>query len=146
MDAARAKAKSLGLTNVNLEAKDITTFQETNKYALITAFDAIHDMAQPAKVLKSIADSLKPDGTFLMVDLGASSNLHENLEHPLGPWLYTTSCMHCMTVSLGQNGAGLGAMWGEQKALKMLNEAGFINVDVKQIPEDIFNNYYIAKK
>ncbi|MEM1168126.1 MAG: class I SAM-dependent methyltransferase [Cyanobacteria bacterium P01_H01_bin.35] len=145
IDVARAKAKSLGLTNINLEAKDITTFSEPNKYALITAFDAIHDMAQPAKVLKSIADSLKPDGTFLMVDLGASSNLHENLDHPLGPWLYTTSCMHCMTVSLGQNGAGLGAMWGEQKAVKMLNEAGFINVDVKQISEDIFNNYYIAK-
>ncbi|GGA26504.1 class I SAM-dependent methyltransferase [Okeania sp. KiyG1] len=145
INAAREKAQSLGLTNVNLEVQDLTTFNEPNKYALITAFDVIHDMAQPAKVLKLIADSLQPDGTFLMVDLAASSHLHENLDNPLGSWLYTTSCMHCMTVSLGQNGAGLGAMWGEQKALKMLNEAGFINVDIQQIPEDIFNNYYIAK-
>ncbi|MEB3342443.1 hypothetical protein [Okeania sp.] len=80
-----------------------------------------------------------------MVDLGVSSNLHKNLDHPLAPWLYTTFCMHCMTVFLGQNGVGLGAIWGEQKAVKMLNEAGFINVDIKQILEDIFNNYYIAK-
>lgn len=93
----------------------MTTFNEPNKYALITAFDVIHDMAQPAKVLKLIADSLQPDGTFLMVDLAASSHLHENLDNPLGSWLYTTSCMHCMTVSLGQNGAGLGAMWGNKK-------------------------------
>ena len=99
IDAARAKAKSLNLTNINLEVKDLTRFNEPNKYALITAFDAIHDMAQPTKVLKSIADSLKPDGTFLMVDLAASSHLQENLDNPLGPWLYTTSCMHCMTVS-----------------------------------------------
>lgn len=113
---------------------------------LITAFDVIHDIAQPAKVLESIFNSLKSDGTFLMVDLAASSNLHENLNHPLGPWLYTTSCLHCMTVSLAQNGAGLGTMWGEQKALQMLDGAGFKNVKVQQIPGDIFNNYYIAKK
>lgn len=146
INAARKEAKSLGLMNINVEVKDTTTFNEPNKYELITAFDVIHDIAQPATVLKSIANSLKPDGTFLMVDLAASSNLHENMNHPLGPWLYTTSCMHCMTVSLALNGAGLGAMWGEQKALQMLSEAGFKNVKVQQIPGDIFNNYYIAKK
>ena len=54
--------------------------------------------------------------------------------------------MHCMTVSLALNGAGLGAMWGEQKAREMLAEAGFGRVMVKQIEDDLFNNYYIATK
>ena len=50
--------------------------------------------------------------------------------------LYTISCMHCMTVSLAADGAGLGAMWGEQKAREMLSEAGFTSVEVKQLPND----------
>ena len=146
INIAKKKAEALGLTNINLEVKNTTTLNEANKYTLITAFDVIHDIAQPSKVLKSIAKSLKPEGTFLMVDLAASSHLQENINHPLGPWLYTTSCMHCMSVSLSQNGAGLGTMWGEDKALQMLDEAGFKNVEIKKIPGDIFNNYYIAKK
>ncbi len=143
---ARKTAKSLGLTNVTLEVTDIMNFNEQGKYGLITAFDVIHDIAQPAGILQSIADSLAEDGTFLMVDLAASSELKDNVNHPFGTWLYTTSCMHCMTVSLGLNGIGLGAMWGKQKALEMLDEAGFKNVEIKSIPEDAFNNYYLARK
>ena len=142
IELARERARALGLTNTSFTARDVTDFIGSDKYAFITAFDVIHDMAKPAEVLQSIADSLKPDGTFLLVDLSASSNLHENLDHPLGQWLYTTSCMHCMPVSLALDGAGLGTMWGEQQAMQMLNTAGFVNIDVKKIPEDIFNNYY----
>ena len=43
-------------------------------------------------------------------------------------------------------GVGLGNMWGEQKALEMMGEAGFTNIDVAQVDGDIFNNYYIATK
>ena len=115
-------------------------------YDLITAFDAIHDQAQPAQVLAAIARALRPGGTFLMVDIAASSNLAENGEHPLGSYLYTVSCMHCMTVSLAQGGAGLGTMWGEQVALRMLAEAGFSQVEVRRVPGDIINSYYIARR
>jgi hypothetical protein len=51
-----------------------------------------------------------------------------------------------MTVSLSQNGAGLGAMWGEEKARDMLREAGFTRVEVKQLPHDFQNSYYIVNK
>jgi hypothetical protein len=81
-----------------------------------------------------------------MVDLVASSHLENNLDHPMGPWLYTSSCMHCVSVSMEQDGEGLGAMWGEEKAQKMLNTAGFKHVDIKRINHDPFNNYYIARR
>jgi hypothetical protein len=51
-----------------------------------------------------------------------------------------------MTVSLALDGAGLGAMWGEQKAREMLTEAGFTQVEVKRIEDDLFNSYYVATK
>jgi SAM-dependent methyltransferase len=115
-------------------------------FDLITAFDAIHDQAEPRKVLRGIADALRPDGTFLMQDIAASSHLHKNMEHPIGPFLYTISCMHCMTVSLALDGEGLGTMWGEEKALELLAEAGFTKVRVEQLSHDIQNSYYIAAK
>lgn len=85
-------------------------------------------------------------GTFLMQDIHASSHVHKNIENPLGVFTYTVSCLHCMTVSLAAGGEGLGAAWGEEKALSLLAEAGFTKVDVKQLPHDIINNYYIARK
>jgi hypothetical protein len=81
-----------------------------------------------------------------MVDIGASGDVGENLDHPLGPFMYTVSCMHCMTVSLALGGAGLGAMWGEQTARRMLAEAGFASIEVKRIDGDFFNYYYVATK
>ncbi len=86
------------------------------------------------------------DGTFLMQDIAASSQVHKNIDHPVGPLLYTLSCMHCMTVSLAENGAGLGTMWGEELVRAMLHEAGFTKVEVEELPHDFQNIYYIIKK
>ena len=143
---ARAEANAWELTNARFEVKDLSTLNDASHYDLITAFDAIHDQAQPTEVLTRIARALKDDGVFLMVDIRASSRLEENLDHPLGPTFYTISTVHCMTVSLALNGEGLGTMWGEQLARQKLKETGFANVDVQQVVGDIMNNYYIAKK
>lgn len=51
-----------------------------------------------------------------------------------------------MTVSLALDGEGLGTMWGEQKALELLGEAGFTDVAIHQIEGDPFNSYYVARK
>ena len=143
---ARAEAETQGLTNVRFEIKDAATLDEKEHYDLITTFDAIHDQAKPAAVLEGIARALKPDGVYLMQDIAGSSHVHNNMEHPLGPLLYTISTMHCMTVSLSQNGEGLGTMWGEEKAREMLREAGFAKVEVKQLPHDFANSYYVVTK
>ena len=61
--------------------------------------------------LENIASIVNPDGKiFLMQDILGSSSLEKNINHPFGPFLSTISCMHCMSDSLAQNGASLGAM------------------------------------
>jgi SAM-dependent methyltransferase len=142
----RGEAEAWGLTNATFELRDVTALDHHDRYDLITAFDAIHDQAHPAQVLAGIARALRPDGVFLMVDIRASSNLAENLELPMAPFLYTASTLHCMTVSLALAGDGLGTMWGEQTARQMLADAGFTRVEVAQVEGDIFNNYFIATK
>ena len=144
--AGKAEAKELGLSNAQFEVKDAATLDENARFDLITVFDAIHDQAQPRKVLQGIAASLKPDGVLLMVDIAASSNLEENMEHPLAPMLYGVSTMHCMTVSLALDGEGLGTVWGEQKAKELLSEAGFKQIDIEHVEGDILNSYYICRK
>ena len=144
--AGQAEAKESGLPNARFAVKDAATINEPGGYDLITAFDAIHDQAQPTKVLANISRALRPEGVFLMVDIAASSELADNIGHPLAPMLYTASTMHCMTVSLALDGEGLGTVWGEQLARQKLAEAGFTSVDVKQVPGDIMNSYYIATK
>ena len=144
--AGKAEASSWKLTNTRFQVKDAATLNEPASYDLITAFDTIHDQAQPTTVLRAIAEALRPGGVFLMVDVAASSNLHENMDHPLAPALYAVSTMHCMTVSLALGGEGLGTMWGEQLARQKLGEAGFTNVETKKVEGDFLNCYYIATK
>jgi 2-polyprenyl-3-methyl-5-hydroxy-6-metoxy-1,4-benzoquinol methylase len=144
--AARAEAAGWGLANARFQVQDVARLDAPAQFDFITAFDAIHDQALPRQVLKAISTALRPGGVFLMVDVQASSHVHENIEHPLGPFLYTISCMHCMTVSLAQGGEGLGTVWGEQLATQLLREAGFTQVDIKHQPADVVNSYYICTK
>jgi 2-polyprenyl-3-methyl-5-hydroxy-6-metoxy-1,4-benzoquinol methylase len=146
LGVGRAEAKRLGLTNATFVAKDVAALDSAQTYDVITVFDAIHDQAQPARVLENIYDALRPGGTLLMVDIKASSRLEDNVGVPLASYLYTVSTMHCMSVSLGLDGAGLGTCWGHQLATSMLADAGFTQVSIREIESDPFNNYYIARK
>ena len=141
-----ALAQEQGLSNVNLIAKDVAQIDDIQEFDLITTFDAVHDQADPDTVLSNINKALKDEGVYLMQDIAGSSHVHNNMDHPLGPLLYTTSCMHCMTVSLSQGGKGLGAMWGKELATDMLRNAGFTQVEVKEQEHDPINYYYIVRK
>jgi SAM-dependent methyltransferase len=144
--AARLEAEHSGLANARFYERDATHLGETSRFDFITTFDAVHDQARPDLVLAEIAGALRPTGIYLCVDTRASSELAENLDHPIGTFLYTVSCMHCMTVSLADGGMGLGTMWGEQTARKMLGEAGFTSIETAHIDGDIVNSYIIAAK
>lgn len=146
IEKATKEACDLGLANVEFKVKDVTNLGETEKYDLITVFDAIHDQVKPQQVLNGIYQALKPGGDYLMQDIQACSSLEKNKDHPMGTLLYTVSCMHCMSVSLSEHGEGLGTMWGHEKATEMLKKAGFEDVTLHQLPHDPQNSYYVMKK
>ncbi len=127
-------------------AKDVAAIDAVETYDVITVFDAIHDQAHPAKVLDNIYRALRPGGVLLMVDIKASTQLEDNVGVPMATYMYTVSTMHCMSVSLGLDGDGLGTCWGRQLATSMLADAGFADVTVREIESDAFNYYYIARK
>lgn len=141
---ARAEARRDGLHNVRFEVRDAARGLEEGAYDLVTAFDAIHDQADPAGVLAQVRRALRAGGAFLMQDIGAHAAHHDNLDHPIGTFLYTVSCLHCMTVSLAQGGAGLGAAWGVETAERMLEAAGFVVERVERLEHDAMNVYFVA--
>jgi 2-polyprenyl-3-methyl-5-hydroxy-6-metoxy-1,4-benzoquinol methylase len=146
---AYAGAEAAGLDNLEYRVRDLSDFDRTAEpeaYDLVFTFDAIHDQARPLAVLLGIHRTLKAGGVYLMQDISGTGDLDLDVQHPLGTFLYTISCMHCMTVSLAQGGEGLGAMWGEKKTLEYLARAGFRSVVTNKLAHDIQNNWYVARK
>ena len=150
IEAARSEAMRHRLDNLEFIILDAATLKDNQKFEnafdYVTAFDAVHDQTRPLAVLQGINHILAPGGRFSMVDIAARSNLADNLDHPMGPFLYTVSLMHCMPVGLVDGGPGLGMMWGREKAVDLLKAAGFKNVQVHEIPEDPFNLHFLCTK
>jgi SAM-dependent methyltransferase len=144
--AAQAEAERAELPNVRFVVSDAARLEAEGAYDLVTTFDAVHDQADPARVLCNIHRALRPGGVYLMQEIAGSSQVHENIDHPMGPFLYTISCLHCMTVSLAAGGAGLGAMWGEQEARRLLEAAGFMGAERHALPHDAMNHYWVATR
>ena len=146
---ASQEARQQNLHNIRFIEKDVTGFDKENsdeQFDFITTFDAIHDQAKPLNVLKGIYNALKDDGVYLMQDIHGSSEVQNNMEHPVAPLLYALSTTHCMTVSLAQGGDGLGTMWGREKAQEYLRTAGFRHIEIYQLDHDFQNDYYIVRR
>ncbi|MEP4077660.1 methyltransferase domain-containing protein [Haloferula sp.] len=123
IEAARAHAADLKLSNLSFEthrAKDLP-----GQFDLVTLFDCLHDLGDPAGAMKSIHHSLKPDGTCMIVEPMAGDKLEENL-NPIGRLFYSASTMVCVPTSLAQEvGTALGAQAGEAKLTEVVIAGGF---------------------
>ena len=150
IDTARREASRQQRTNLEFVIADAAALKKSaelkDSFDYVTAFDAIHDQTKPLAALEGVHHILAPGGRFSMVDIAARTNLADNLAHPMGPFLYTVSLMHCLPVGLVDGGSGLGMMWGQEKAVEMLKAAGFAKVQVLEIPEDPFNLHFLCFK
>lgn len=148
LKAARSALQARGLANLEFMDLDAARIDDTphlhGRFDYVTAFDAIHDQRKPLRVLRGIRRLLAGGGIFSMVDIDAHSEPVDNLQHPMGPFLYTVSLMHCMPVGLQDDGMGLGMMWGREKAQAMLTEAGFERIRILHMDFDPFNIHFLC--
>jgi ubiquinone/menaquinone biosynthesis C-methylase UbiE len=94
-------------------------------FDLACIFDALHDMGDPVGAAAHIRRSLKPDGTWLLVEPFAHDDLAENL-NPIGRMFYSASTMVCTPASQSQDvGLALGAQAGEARLRQIVEDAGF---------------------
>jgi SAM-dependent methyltransferase len=135
IERARRNAAAAGVT-------DRVTFEIANgsqlpagKFDLVTTFDVVHDAVDPVALMSAIGRSLTPGGTYLVQEINISSNVEDNIK-PMGKLVYSISTLYCMTTSLGQGGAGIGAAMGEPKARELAAAAGFTHFRRLPIEDD----------
>ncbi len=137
IENARAHAREHGVSdNARFEVAKAKEFPGTG-FDLVTFFDCLHDMGDPAGAAAHVRQSLKPDGTWMIVEPMAGDRLEDNL-NPVGRLFYAGSTMICVPTSLSQEvGAALGAQAGEAKLREVITGGGFRSV--RRATETPFN-------
>jgi SAM-dependent methyltransferase len=145
IERGRAEAAAAGVTNVTFELADIAKLDPARRFDVVFVFDALHDQVDPAGVLRAIHDALVPGGTLFLREPHAGDTLAANLDNPMASVAYSVSTMHCLTVSLAHDGAGIGTVFGEQLARQLLTGAGFDDPTVHPAPGDPMDAVYVTQ-
>jgi len=138
IDRARKHAAEAGLgERVQFEVAAAKSFPGKGRYDLVAFFDCLHDMGDPVGAARHVRESLKADGTWMLVEPFAHDNAEDN-HNALGKVFYSVSTLVCTPASLSQEvGLALGAQAGEGRLTDVLKQAGFSNV--RRATETPFN-------
>src|ERR1700678_1239229 len=122
---ARQRATEAAVdARVRFETAAASAF-EGDGYDLGTMFDCLHDMGDPLGAARHVRGSLKPDGTWMIVEPYAEDRVEGNL-NPVGRAYYAFSTLLCTPASLSQEvGLALGAQAGEARIKDVVTAAGF---------------------
>ena len=125
IETARRHAQDAGVTGrASFENAPATAYGGTG-YDLVTMFDCLHDMGDPVGAARHVHGTLKPDGTWMIVEPFAGDRVEENL-NPVGRAYYSFSTLLCTPASLSQEvGLALGAQAGEARIADVVGTAGF---------------------
>jgi 2-polyprenyl-3-methyl-5-hydroxy-6-metoxy-1,4-benzoquinol methylase len=134
---ARRHAEEHGLADlVRFEVAKAKEIAEDG-FDLITMYDCLHDMGDPAGCSAHMHRILRPGGTWMLVEPIAGDSPADNL-NPVGRLYYNASTMICVPTSLDQEvGAALGAQAGEARLSEVIRSGGFASV--KRATEGPFN-------
>lgn len=125
INRAREAAKTAGVSDRVRFAVAGAKDYPGKGYDLVTFFDCLHDMGDPAGAARHVRASLKPDGNWLIVEPFAGDRIEQNL-NPVGRVFYAASTMICTPASRAQEvGLALGAQAGEAKLRKVVEQGGF---------------------
>ena len=113
------------------------------EYDLVTMFDCLHDMGDPVGAARHVHSTLKPDGTWMIVEPNAGDRVEDNL-NPVGRAFYGFSTLLCTPASLSQEiGLALGAQAGEARIREVVQAGGFTHF--RRAAETPFNLVYEAR-
>lgn len=131
------------LDQINFEVASSKSYPVNGGYDLVTFFDCLHDMGDPAGAAGHVLSSLKPDGTWMIVEPFANDKPEEN-HNPIGRIYYSASTMICTPASLAQEvGAALGAQAGEERIRSLVTSAGFSRF--RRVAQTPFNLVFEAR-
>lgn len=128
LDRARARQAEAGVSNVEFLDPRRSPLPADGSVDLVTTFDCLHDMTDPAGMVHAIRAALADDGTWLLVDIKAHDTYADNARrNPMASLMYGLSVLSCMASALSEpGGAGLGTLGlSASRAEAMARDAGF---------------------
>jgi 2-polyprenyl-3-methyl-5-hydroxy-6-metoxy-1,4-benzoquinol methylase len=125
IETARKRAQEAGVADrVSFQTAPASAYSGT-EYDLVTMFDCLHDMGDPVGAARHVRGTLKPDGTWMIVEPNAGDRVEDNL-NPIGRAYYAFSTLLCTPASLSQEvGLALGAQAGEARIHDVVQAGGF---------------------
>ncbi|HYH07044.1 MAG TPA: class I SAM-dependent methyltransferase [Thermoanaerobaculia bacterium] len=144
--SAWERLEESGLCNVEFTTGDVANVDDRRAFGLVLAMESLREQAFPRTALRNLAAALKRDGVLLMQEVASSSHLAKNAEHAFAPMLYAISTMHTVPVAMAEEGDALGLMWGRERAVQMLTEAGFRQVRFEKLAADPLSFYAVAMR
>jgi ubiquinone/menaquinone biosynthesis C-methylase UbiE len=143
IEQARQRAEAAGVADrATFEVASAQDFPGTG-YDFAACFDCLHDMGDPVGAAIHVRSTLKPDGTWMVVEPFAGDRLEENL-NVVGRVYYSCSTLLCTPASRSEDvGLALGAQAGEAAIRSVLTEAGFSQF--RRATETPFNIVYEAR-
>jgi hypothetical protein len=101
------------------------------------------DMGDPLGAARHVLNTLKADGTWMIVEPNAGDRVEDNL-NPVGRAYYGFSTLLCTPASLSQEvGLALGAQAGEARIRDIVRAAGFTRF--RRAAETPFNAVFEAR-
>jgi 2-polyprenyl-3-methyl-5-hydroxy-6-metoxy-1,4-benzoquinol methylase len=147
LERARANRDAAGVSNLVFHDPKEEPLPDDERFALVTTFDCLHDMTDPASVMRDIRRAIRPDGTWFVADIKAYASYEENVErNPMAAMMYGTSVVSCMSSALSEpGGLGLGTLGlHEELARRMAREAGFTHFERLEIDHPV-NAFYVGR-
>ena len=100
IEQAKAHAREHDVSNAHFAVGATKDYPE-NDLDFVTFFDCLHDMGDPTGAAAHVHQSLKPNGTWMIVEPMAGDKLEDNL-NPIGRIYYAASTLVCVPTSLAQ--------------------------------------------
>lgn len=136
IDQAKAHAREHEVSNVEFHIGTAKEYPDRG-FDLVAFFDCLHDMGDPAGAAAHVKQSLKPDGTWMIVEPMAGDRMEDNM-NAIGRIYYAASTLVCVPTSLAQEvGAALGAQAGEARLRQVIGSGGFSRI--RRATETPFN-------
>jgi 2-polyprenyl-3-methyl-5-hydroxy-6-metoxy-1,4-benzoquinol methylase len=144
IETARQRAQDAGVADRVRFVVDASTAYGGTGYDLVTMFDCLHDMGDPVGAARHVLSTLKPDGTWMIVEPNAGDRIEDNL-NPVGRAYYGFSTLLCTPASLSQDvGLALGAQAGEARIRDVVEAGGFTRF--RRAAETPFNLVFEARR
>jgi 2-polyprenyl-3-methyl-5-hydroxy-6-metoxy-1,4-benzoquinol methylase len=142
---ARKNATASGLSDrVNFVARSAADPSGRGEYDLVTAFETVHDMADPVGALRAMRALIAPGGAVFIAD----ERVAEEFAAPgdeVERFMYGWSALHCLPVGMVEApSAGTGTVMRPSTLRRYAAEAGFAGVEILPIEHDLWRFYRLV--